>query len=202
MKIGPKFKIARRLGAAVFEKTQTAKFALSQQKKGRNAMRKRPNSVFGTQLLEKQKVRFTYAISEKQFSKYVKKAIESQGTNTNEMLYQDLETRLDSIVLRAGFASSRLLARQIVSHGHMKVNGVRVNIPSYQVKVGDVITVKESSADKALFAELDKKVADQVIPAWIEVDVAKKSIILKSNPALDPKNVPFDLGTVIQFYKR
>lgn len=202
MKIGPKFKIARRLGAAVFEKTQTAKFAISQQKKGRNAMRKRPTSVYGIQLLEKQKVRFTYALSEKQFSNYVKKAVAAPGTNTSEILFQSLENRLDSVVLRAGFAVSRLLARQIVSHGHMKVNGIRVNVPSYKVSVGDVISVKESSTDKTLFLELEKQVADKQVPSWLEVDAAKKSIIVKSLPVFDPRNVAFDLATVIQFYKR
>jgi len=202
MKIGPKYKIARRLGAAVFEKTQTAKFALSQQKKGRNAMRRRPTSVYGTQLIEKQKVRFTYGLSEKQFSKYVKKAVETQGTNTAEILYQSLEMRLDSAVLRAGFANSRSLARQIVSHGHMKVNGVRVNVPSYQVKIGDIVTVKDSSADKVLFQDLEKATGDQSIPTWIDVDVSKKMITIKAVPTYDSRNIPFDLLTVIQFYKR
>jgi len=202
MKIGPKYKIARRLGAAVFEKTQTAKFALSLQKKGRNMGRRKPLSVYGTQLIEKQKVRFTYGLSEKQFSKYVKKAVEAQGTNTAEMLYQSLETRLDSVVLRAGFANSRSLARQIVSHGHMKVNGVRVNVPSYRVQIGDVVTVKDSSTDKVLFQELEKMSGDRTIPAWIEVDIAKKMITIKALPPYDSRNIPFDLLTVIQFYKR
>jgi len=202
MKIGPKYKIARRLGAAVFEKTQTAKFALSQQKRGRNSMRRRPSSVYGTQLIEKQKVRFTYGLSEKQFSKYVKNAIDSQGTNTIEVLFQSLESRLDSFVLRAGFANSRSLARQIVSHGHMKVNGVRVNVPSYRVKKGDVITVKESSTDKVLFQNLEDLAGERTIPAWIEVDLAKKMITAKAEPTFDEKSLAFDLATVVQFYKR
>jgi small subunit ribosomal protein S4 len=100
-----------------------------------------PKSDFGVQMLEKQKARYTYLLSEKQFSKYVKSAIEKQGDN-REILFKTLESRLDNIVLRAGFAPTRLAARQLVSHGHLMVNDRRVTIPSYSVRVGDKISIR------------------------------------------------------------
>ncbi len=151
MHIGPKYKIARRLGSAVFEKTQTAKFSLNEQKKTKNLRQKRPSSVFGQQLIEKQKVRFTYCIVEKQLKNYVKKVIETSKTGQSDLLFKLLENRLDNVVLKSGFVKSRLMARQAVSHGHFTVNGVRVNIPSYAVKKDDVIAVREGSKSKKLF---------------------------------------------------
>lgn len=202
MKLGPKYKIARRLGAEVFEKTQSPKFVLSEQKRKDKRGYRRPPSVYGQQLLAKQKVRVMYGLSEKQFSNYVKKAIEAKGNNAPEILYQLLERRLDSVILRAGFATTRQQARQIASHGHMKVNGTRTNVPSHQVKEGDVISVKESSQDKPLFANLEQQSKDVTVPTWIMPDVKAKSLSVKGEPTYDATNVPFDLQTVIQFYKR
>ena len=202
MKLGPKYKIARRLGAEVFEKTQSPKFVLSEQKRKDKRGYRRPPSVYGIQLLAKQKVRIMYGLSEKQFSNYVKKAIEAKGNNAPEILYNLLERRLDSVILRSGFAITRQQARQIASHGHMKVNGTRTNVPSYQIKNGDVISVKESSQDKTLFQELDSQVTDITFPAWLTPDVKAKSIAFTEDVNYDPTNLPFDLQTVIQFYKR
>lgn len=202
MKLGPKYKIARRLGAEVFEKTQSPKFVLSEQKRKEKRGFRRPSSVYATQLLAKQKVRIMYNLSEKQFSNYVKKAIESKGHSAPEALYQLLERRLDSVILRSGFATTRQQARQIASHGHMKVNGTRTNVPSYQIKEGDVISIKESSQDKPLFANLEQQVTDLTVAAWLVPDVKAKSITFKDTPVYEPTNLPFDLQTVIQFYKR
>ncbi len=114
MKIGPKYKIARRLGAAVFEKTQTAKFALAEQKKKAQGEGKfqRPKSVFGAQLIEKQRVKYTYGLTEKQLSRRVREIIAKGAQNTAELVYKHLESRLDSVVFRAGFAKTRFQARQ------------------------------------------------------------------------------------------
>ena len=143
-----------------------------------------------------------YGLSEKQFSNYVKKAIEAKGNNAPEILYQLLESRLDSVILRSGFATTRQQARQVASHGHMKVNGVRTNVPSYQITDGSVVSIKESSQDKALFQNLEQQVKDVTVPSWIIPDVKAKSLSIKGEPTYEPTNLPFDLQTVIQFYKR
>lgn len=202
MKIGPKYKIARRLGASVFEKTQTAKFALRAERKGRGAGRPKSKTNFGIQLLEKQRVRFTYCLSEKQFSKYVGQVIEKKGVNPAEMLYALLERRLDNVVLKAGFAATRLAARQLVSHGHITVNGTKMTIPSYQVKTGDIVAIREGSKQKTVFADLDERMKDITAPNWLSVHQAKKEITVTGTPAYVGTDHPFDLQTVIQFYKR
>lgn len=204
MKIGPKYKIARRLGAAVFEKTQTAKFALSEQKKQKQQKRGKGGSMsnFGKQLLEKQKVRFTYGISEKQLNRYVKEAIKQNPSGTSSALFGRLERRLDSLVLRAGFASSRLAARQMVSHGHIMVNGKRNKVPSYKVTLSDKITIRPGSVEKGLFTELDEKISEKTIPAWIALDKTKKEISLKGEPVYNKAESAFLLPSVVQYYKR
>src|SRR3954468_519236 len=122
MKLGPKYKIARRLGAPIFEKTQTQKFALSLARKEKSTKRRpKPKSEFGTQLNEKQKARFTYGISEKQFANYVKQSL--NGSEPVQKLFAKLERRLDNVIYRAGLASTRAQARQIAAHGHSTVNG-------------------------------------------------------------------------------
>jgi small subunit ribosomal protein S4 len=202
MKIGPKYKIARRLGRSVFEKTQTAKFALSTEKRNGHVDGIRSRSNYGTQLLEKQKARFTYGITNTQLGKYTYKVIDSKVKNQEEMLFVSLEKRLDNVVLRSGFSPTRRLARQIVSHGHLKVNGVKNKVPSYSVKEGDIIEVKESSRDKALFTDMDEKLKDANIPAWIKVDTKAFTITITGKPTFDQKEIHFRLGDVLQFYKR
>jgi len=204
MKIGPKYKIARRLGAEVFEKTQTQKFALKMQNKnkGSNSRRPRSRSNYGIQLLEKQKVRFTYALSEKQFSKYIKKVIDKNPSNPSSMLFRLLEDRLDNIILRAGFATTRLAARQLVSHGHINVNGVRVTIPSYAIKDTDLISIRERSQNKTVFADLDERLKEYTAPTWVQVDRAKKEVKVKGGATYTPTQSHFDLMAVLQFYKR
>ncbi|MCR5285290.1 MAG: 30S ribosomal protein S4 [Treponema sp.] len=126
---------------------------------------RRKKSEYGIQLDEKQKVRFIYGIMEKQFRKYYVMATKKDGV-TGEMLLQILESRLDNVVYRLGFAKTRKQARQMVNHCHINVNGKNVNIPSYLVKVGDVITVKENSGIKKLVLAN----GDPVVPGWLEAD--------------------------------
>ena len=201
MIIGPKYKIARRLGAGVFEKTQTQKFAMSEAKKKGKRDSRGPKTDFGVQMLEKQKARFSYALTEKQFSKYVKIALVKKGNNM-DLLYTMLETRLDNVVLRSGFVISRLGARQVVSHGHMMVNGRRVTIPSYQVKIGDKITIREGSSKKPLFATLDERLKSPKNPSWLTVDADKKVITVQGTPKLVATELIFDIGQVLEFYSR
>jgi len=200
MKIGPKYKIARRLGASVFEKTQTAKFALSAQKK--QPKRMKALSSFGKQLLEKQKVRFTYTITEKQMRKYAKEAAVQNPSNTSAALFEKLERRLDTVVLRAGFAVTRLGARQMVSHGHVMVNGKKTTIPSYQVTDKDKITIRPGSMNSGLFVTLDERLGEQTFKPWISVDKVKKEISLKGVPVYNQVEEAFSLQLVVQYYKR
>src|SRR3989344_7267525 len=134
MQIGQRYKKARYLGAPVFRKTQTQKFAMRSQRKVVKKGRRSQKSEYGRQLMEKQKARYSYGVSAGQFSKHVTIALQTQGDNAKKLL-QLLEGRLDNVVLRAGFAPSRSAARQMVAHGHIVVNGKRVTIPSYEVKV-------------------------------------------------------------------
>lgn len=202
MKIGPKYKIARRLGASVFDKTQTAKFAASQARRGKDAGKPRPKSEFGTQMLEKQKARFTYGIMERQFSNYVKRAIAQKALKADEALLQYLETRLDNVVYRIGLANSRLLARQIVSHGHILVNGVRVTIPSYSVSVKDKLAIRDGSQKKKLFETAAEKMKNATVPNWIKIEPEKKTAEIIGMPKFTAGETLFDVGAILEFYKR
>ncbi len=207
MIIGPKYKIARRLNAPVFEKTQSPKYALSlarKSKKSSTGGRRGPRqkSAFGEQLIEKQKARFTYLLTERQFSNYVRKAIASKNS-TVPTLFALLETRLDNVVYKMGLATTRSGARQMVSHGHITVNGRRLNIPSYQVSEGDVIGVREGSAKKPLFAEAENRMKNFTAPTWIQANPDKIMATISGTPSMAAKvDTIFDLNAVIEFYSR
>ncbi len=130
---------------------------------------RRKQSEYGLQLNEKQKVKFIYGVLEKQFRKYYVMATKRQGI-TGEMLLQILESRLDNVVYRLGLANTRREARQIVNHAHITVNGKKVDIPSYLVKAGDVIAVKEKSKNSARIKEIVETNANRVIPKWLSMD--------------------------------
>lgn len=203
MKIGPKYKIARRLGPAVFEKTQTQKFQLSEARHAKKKSDKRPKQLsdFGLQLIEKQRVRFSYGITERQLSNYVGKALEAKGGSAPEKLFGMLETRLDNVVYRLGIAHTRRLARQMVSHGHFVVNGKRTTVPSYTVHVGDVITAREGSKKSVLFANIEKKLENYSVPKWLKFDGAKLTATVDGMPALESGGA-FNLNTVFEYYSR
>ena len=128
---------------------------------------RRKQSEYGMQLNEKQKVQFIYGVLEKQFHAYYEKAERKQGIN-GEILLQELERRLDNVVFRMGFANTRREARQLVNHAHFTVNGKRVNIPSYQVKPGDVVAVSEKSRSTTKFKSLLEENGKKACPKWIE----------------------------------
>lgn len=201
MKIGPKYKIARRLGANIFEKTQTAKYALRAEKKAGNKKFMRPKGQFATQMLEKQKARLTYFVNERQFKKYVKESLSKKG-NTLQSLFERLEMRLDNTIYRLGWAPTRQAARQMVNHGHITVNGKRLDIPSYIVEANDKITVREGSLKKPLFATFDEKAKKAQVPAWLSFDADKKTATVSGTPKYAPAEHLFNLGQVIEFYSR
>jgi small subunit ribosomal protein S4 len=200
LQIKSKYKIAKRLGNQIFEQTQTQKFALSEarQKKPRGRGTK---SDYGRQLLEKQKVRFTYGISEKQLANYAASAFKEK--NPPEFLHRTLESRLDSAAYRAGFALTRRAARQMVSHGHLLVNGVRVTTPSYRLMKGDVVSVREGSRQSGLFAHLGNPDATaRTTPHWLLVDAGTMTVKIDAAPAYVPAEIPLDYPAVFEFYSR
>ena len=200
MIIKSKYKVARRLGAPLFEKTQTAKYALRQERKDKGAWR--PKSDFGLQMLEKQKARFTYGINERQFSKYVREAVAKKGVNSTQLLFLKLESRLDNVVYRLGFAPTRSAARQMVSHGHIQVGTVRVTIPSYQTVIGEKISIRPRSVGKPLFKTHDEKMKEVKVPAWLAYDADKKEASVVGVPKYEPRDNHFDIKSVLEFYSR
>ena len=201
MQIGPRYKKARYLGAPVFKKTQTQKFALRSQAKTTKKKGRGGKSEYGRQMLEKQKARYSYGISSGQFGNYVSKALQTKGDNAKNLM-RTLEGRLDNVVLRAAFATSRSGARQMVCHGHIVVNGKKVNIPSYQVKVGDVITIREGSKKKGIFAKLDEDLKNIATPAWVKINPDTKTITIDGEPVADMTSLLFDVRSVLEFYTR
>lgn len=205
MKTGPKYKIARRLGAPIFEKTQTQKFTLSESKKGGASTARRrggPKSDYGKQMIEKQKARYSYLLTEKQFSNYVKEALATKGANNVPTLYSFLERRLDGAVLRMGFAPSRPFARQLVSHGHILVNGQRVTIPSYRLSEGDTVSIRKGSTGKGMFVGLDERLKTITVPSWIKFDYETKTGTVQGMPKVENADLLFDLNAVFEFYSR
>jgi small subunit ribosomal protein S4 len=200
--IKSKYKIAKRLGAAVFEKTQTQKFALSEARAAASKRRGRGGSDYGRQMLEKQKVRYTYGLSEKQLSNYAEAAFAEK--HPPESLHKSLETRADNVVYRAGFLPTRRAGRQAVSHGHITVNGKRITTPSYALKKGDVVAVREGSRRSPLFAGLTeaKEENTRSIPQWLKVDMSLMQAEVVSAPQYNQAEVGLDYPTVFEFYSR
>jgi len=202
MKTGPKFKIAKRLGAPIFEKTQTQKFRVKMETGTKGKKGGKNRSSYGLQLIEKQKARFTYGITAKQFGKYIKEVIDSKTVHGPEELYKKLETRLDNVVSRLGLANTRRFARQLVSHGHITVNGVKNTIASTVVREGDIIAVREGSKNTKAFKDVSERHKNYTVPNWLSFDVDKMSGKLVKMPTLEGQDVLFDLGQVIEFSKR
>jgi small subunit ribosomal protein S4 len=202
MKIGPKFKIAKRLGAPIFEKTQTQKFALSEARTGKTKKRGRATiSDYSRQLTEKQKMRYTYGITEGQLERYVTEAVE-KGHQPIASLLTRLEMRLDNVVYRLGLAKTRRAARQMVSHGHVQVNGKRLSIASHRVKVGDAISVREGSKASGLYTELAEDHVSSGVPAWLSFNAKGLAGEVKSEASLEPTETMFDPKLVLEYYSR
>jgi small subunit ribosomal protein S4 len=163
--------------------------------------RRRRISEYGQQLTEKQKVRHTYGISESQFKNYFKEIVDQKG-NKEELLVYKLESRLDNVVFRLGWAQSRRLARQIVNHGHILVNQRKVNIPSYQAKKGDVIQIKERSKKIALFRDLKTTLKKYEAPAWLSLDKQKLEGKIISQPKAADLGKIGEIGMIIEYYSR
>ena len=158
-------------------------------------------SEYGRQLLEKQKIRYAYGISEKQFKNYFKEITRLKG-NKEELFVQQLERRLDNVVYRLGWAKSRGLARQIVNHGHILVNGKKLDIPSYQVVKGDAIKFKERTKKSPLAKDLSESLKKHKDPQWLLLDVKKLEGEVKDQPKFENFDKIGELNMVIEYYSR
>jgi len=163
----------------------------------------RPNAnrkltEYGTQLREKQRARFVYGVQEKQFHKLYEEATRKEGV-TGVLLLQYLERRLDNVIYRLGFGSTRRQARQIVSHGHILINGKRVDIASYRVKQGDVITVKENSKELSVIKE---SIGQKTVPGWLSLEEGTLTGKVLENPGRDAVDFEIDEAMIIEFYSR
>lgn len=200
-------KTCRRLGESLcgrekcaFKKRPYAPGKLDSERKHRSNV-----SEYGEQLRAKQKMRHTYGLMEKQFSMYVKRATLTHETGENSVtpalkLIRQLESRLDNIVYRTGFAHTRALARQMVSHGHIMVNGRRINIASHQVKIGDVIAIREGSKSAKLFTNLQEKLEAQAPTYTLIVDPKLLSASVKAE--VREVDGMFDTQKVLEYYSR
>jgi small subunit ribosomal protein S4 len=202
----PVCRICRREGLKLFLKgsrcyTKKCSFERRSTPPGMNTMRRRKVSEFGIQLREKQKVRKSYSVLEKQFRNYFEKAEQHKGM-TGENLLRMLEMRLDNVVYRMGFASSRAQARQLVSHGHFAVNGRPTNIPSFGTKIGDRVEVRESRRNREFFKTVAETVKSSQIPEWVSIDAAKLSGSVLAEPAREQMPAEFNEQLVVEFYSR
>ena len=203
--LGPKAKLSRREGTDLFLKSarrsiaDKSKFDSKPGQHGRTSGQR--TSDYGLQLREKQKVKRMYGILEKQFRRYFEAADRRKG-NTGANLLSLLECRLDNVVYRMGFGSTRAEARQLVSHKAMTVNGQSVNIPSYLVKAGDVVSVRKKSKSQGRIAEA-LQLAQQVgMPAWVEVDAAKTQGVFKKVPDRDEFGADINESLIVELYSR
>ena len=158
-------------------------------------------SEYGAQLSEKQKVKRSYLLRENQFRKYFDIASKKEGV-TGDVLLQILETRLDNVVFRGGLAGSRSISKQMVGHGHLCLNGRRVDVPSILVRVGDVISIRKGSEDKAIFKDIKEKIKKYNAPGWLELDKDKLTITVKRSPKKEDIETSFNMQLITEFYSR
>ncbi len=203
-------KLCRREGMKLFlkgERCFTPKCAIERRnyppgQHGPTRRSRRKVSDFGRQLREKQKVRRIYGVYERQFRRYFRQAVKAKGM-TGEALLQLLERRLDNVVYRIGLASSRAQARQLVTHGHIMVNGHKVDIASYSVRPGDVIQVNDTSRKKGYFKDLAEEFGKrQTPPKWLSVDPEKMSATVVALPEREDIDITINEQLIVEYYSR
>ena len=204
---GESCRVCRREGEKLFLKGSrcyTDKCALARRAyaPGQHGQKRKKQSEYGTQLREKQKAKSFYGVLESQFRKYFEEAARSKGV-TGTRLLQILESRLDNVVYRLGLATSRSQARQLVRHGHFEVNGVKVNIPSYLTRVGEVVKVKESSANSEIFKQIVEATENgRPVPTWLESDLSNKTGKIVALPARDEIDLPVQEHLIVELYSK
>ncbi len=195
--LGPKVKLSRRVGVPIADiPKHTAKRQPT--RPGMHGYRRRRDTDYGIRLMEKQKLRYHYGVMEKQFRRFIAEASRRKG-NTGEVLMQLLEQRLDNVIRRSGFVRTIWAARQMIVHGHVLVNGKKVDRPSYSIKTSDVITLRERI--HKLARENMESMAGHIVPAWLEVNPAELKAKAIALPSID--QTPFDVNTnlIVEFYR-
>ena len=204
---GESCRVCRREGEKLFLKGSrcyTDKCAIARRAyaPGQHGQKRKKQSEYGTQLREKQKAKAFYGVLESQFRKYFEEAARSKGV-TGTRLLQILESRLDNVVYRLGLATSRSQARQLVRHGHFEVNGVKVNIPSYLTKVGEVVKVKESSANSEIFKQIVEATENgRPVPTWLESDLSNRTGKIVALPSRDEIDLPVKEHLIVELYSK
>jgi small subunit ribosomal protein S4 len=207
--IGPACALCRREGEKLYLKGDrcfTPKCALEKRNyppgpHGQSGAFRRKRSDYATQLREKQKARRIYGVLERQFRRYFKEAAKTSGV-TGATLLQYLETRLDNVVYRLGFASSRKQARQLVLHGHFQVNGKKATVPSFLLKPGDTLTVVEDSRQSPYFQEVSKELARRSVAEWLAVDAQTLSASVVNLPSRKQIDSPLKEQLIVEYYSR
>ena len=199
-------RLCRRAGEKLFlkgERWYTPKCGVEKRRKppGSQPARRRRTSDWGTQLREKQKARQIYGVLERQFLKYYSEALRRPGI-TGSYLMQILEERLDNVAYRLNFADSRSQARQLVTHGHIKVNGKKVDIPSYRVRINDVVTWKESSKNLDMYSRMSQDIPRRPLPNWLALNVGNMEGTIISSPDMNEIDTGIDARLVVEFYSR
>jgi small subunit ribosomal protein S4 len=200
---GPRARVSRRLGTNIFgTKGETVALDKRPYPPGEHGRTRRRGNVseYLLQMQEKQKARFTYGLSEKQFRNLYEEANRREGV-TGENMLRFLELRLDNVVYRAGWAATRPQARQFVGHGHVSVNGKRVDIPSYRVRKGDVVTLREK-AKKMVVVEWNRDVLDRTPPAWLESGDEGLSVTVRELPVRAQIDVPVREQLIVELYSK
>jgi len=202
---GPKCKLARREGTDLFLKSgvkpleNKCKFTVPPG--GIKGERRQRLSDYGLQLREKQKLRRMYGVLERQFGNYYEEAARKHG-RTGETMLQLLERRLDNVVFRAGFAKSRDMARQLVTHGHFTVNGKKVDIPSYRVSENDIVEVVAKSRDMTPFVVAQAEIGERIVPAWLEVVSDQMRILVHTLPVRAQIDTQVQEQLIVEFYSK
>jgi len=163
-----------------------------------------PPSEYGKALREKQKLKNWYNLKERQFKNYVKEVLEKRGRveDASSLLIEILESRLDNVVFRLGFTNSRSLSKQLVFHGHFLVNGKSINIPSYLVKKGDIISIKTQKIKKTIFQNLKNLLKKHKTPSWLELDIEKLAGKVIGKPILEEVAPPVEISAIFEYYSR
>ena len=206
MLIGPKYKICRRLGSGLFSKCQTTRYAVSEGKKKPNFGQARKHrsvrTEYGNQLMEKQKLRLSYGVNERQLVNYVLKSKRKRGVLPTNEVFRMLEMRLDNVVYRAGLVPTRRFAIQTITHGHILVNGVKVSSPSYELNPGDVVTLRTASKQKGPFRDRSEFLKDYIPPDWISFNKELIVATINNNPIKQEQSPDINLSSIVQFYSR
>ena len=198
---GPKARINRRLGTLIYEDAGAARAMQRRDQKPGMHQRPRRPSNYGLALMEKQKIRHYYGLGEAQLRRYFGKVSRTKG-NTGQLLLILCERRLDNVVRRAGFTSTRPQARQGVVHGHFQVNGTKTDVPSYQVKVGDEINWNESTKSTGFFKERTDGIPKRPVPAWLDLNQSDMTGRVMSLPADDDLQQTINSRLIVEFYSR